>query len=439
MNSWIVVVDDEALSLTNAREILASEGMKVSCLRSGKDLIKFIHRNTPDLILMDVLMPDMDGFETFRQLRQTEDELCLKRTPVIFLTGEGDSETERRGLAEGASDFVHKPINKNVLLGRITNVIDNSNRIKSLTEEASLDKLTGFLNKSSGTAKITRYVRENDGALMVIDLDNFKLVNDLYGHDMGDRVLEEFAKVVKRNIRDDDVISRVGGDEFMGFFTNLHDKSAVESIVTRLNNQFYDSCEELMGEGFNIPIGISVGVVFVPEYGRDYKILFQYADGILYKVKQNGKHGYDIYGETITFDGEFDIHDQMERLTRLVEERGIKQGAMFLGQDAFTSSYRYIIRMITRNKRHALKVLFSLSPVNADDSIEDTVYEFGEVFKNNLRKCDIIMLTKERFFFMLLPDFEDDEAAGVIERVLNLWNENELSKTVKVDYITENI
>ena len=86
MNSWIVVVDDEALSLTNAREILASEGMKVSCLRSGKDLIKFIHRNTPDLILMDVLMPDMDGFETFRQLRQTEDELLnVVKSSVLFL------------------------------------------------------------------------------------------------------------------------------------------------------------------------------------------------------------------------------------------------------------------------------------------------------------------------------------------------------------------
>ncbi len=438
MNSWIVVVDDEALSLTNAREILTSEGMKVSCLRSGKDLIKFMHRNTPDLVLLDVLMPDMDGFETFRQLREVEDELCLKRTPVIFLTGEGDSEIERRGLSEGASDFVHKPINKNILLGRIANVIDNSNRIKSLTEEASLDKLTGFLNKSSGTAKITRYIREYDGAMMVIDLDNFKLVNDLYGHDMGDRVLVDFAEIVKRNIRDDDVVSRIGGDEFMGYFPNLLEKSAVESIVTRLNKQFCARCEALMGKDFNIPIGISVGVVFVPEYGRDYKTLFQYADGVLYKVKQNGKHGYDIYGETVTFDGEFDIKDQMARLTYLVEERGVKQGAMLLGQDAFTSSYRYIVRMIARNKRHAVKALFSLSPVNEDD-VEDAVYEFGEVFKRNLRRCDIIMLTKERCFFMLLPDFADDDTDSVIERVLSLWNENEFSKMVKVDYITENI
>ena len=90
MDYWVVVVDDEALSLTNAQNLLDKETMRTSCLRSGRDLLKFLEKNTPDLILLDILMPDMDGFETYKALRCYEDETCRSHIPVIFLTGEND-------------------------------------------------------------------------------------------------------------------------------------------------------------------------------------------------------------------------------------------------------------------------------------------------------------------------------------------------------------
>ncbi|WP_051533443.1 PleD family two-component system response regulator [Anaerovibrio sp. RM50] len=84
MNCWVVVVDDEIMSLTNAKIILKDEGMRVDRLRSGRDLLKFMTKNKPDLILMDVMMPEMDGFQTYHKLRQYEEETGRKRTPVIF-------------------------------------------------------------------------------------------------------------------------------------------------------------------------------------------------------------------------------------------------------------------------------------------------------------------------------------------------------------------
>ena len=133
MGYWIVVVDDEPLSLTNAKNLLSTHDMKVSCLRSGSDLLKFMGKNDPDLILLDILMPVMDGFETYKSLRMMEENSGKRKTPVIFLTGENNRETERRGLKAGASDFIRKPFDRDVLVKRIKNTIENSRTIESLT------------------------------------------------------------------------------------------------------------------------------------------------------------------------------------------------------------------------------------------------------------------------------------------------------------------
>ena len=278
MDYWIAAVDDEPISLTNARSILNGEGMKVSCLRSGKDLLKFMEKNTPDLILLDVLMPEMDGFETYHALRQYEYKSGSVYTPVIFLTGEKNSETERRGLKAGASDFIHKPFDRDILVKRIVNAIKNNRMIESLTEEATLDKLTGFLNKASGTRKISDLCMSETGALMIFDLDSFKLVNDIFGHDMGDRILVSFADILRSSTRNGDVISRIGGDEFMGFFMGLNGEEAVNSLSERINKELTEEACSLMGADHGIPLGVSIGVAFSKKHASDYQTLFRFAD-----------------------------------------------------------------------------------------------------------------------------------------------------------------
>ncbi|MCR5627845.1 MAG: response regulator, partial [Lachnospiraceae bacterium] len=178
MEKWIVVVDDEVLSLKNIKMLLSSDDMRVSCLKSGNDLLTFMSKNDPDIILMDIMMPQMDGFETYRRLEEKLAEEGKNMTPVIFLTGETDAERERDGLKLGASDYIHKPIDKQVLISRIENIISNNKKIKSLEEDASTDKLTGFLNKTVGEEKITAMCEENNGIFVILDLDNFKPVND---------------------------------------------------------------------------------------------------------------------------------------------------------------------------------------------------------------------------------------------------------------------
>lgn len=438
MDYWIVVVDDEVLSLTNARNLLSEEQMRVSCLRSGADLLKYVSKNTPDLILLDILMPDMDGFETYNALRRFEDENGRSHIPVIFMTGENDSDTERRGLKAGASDFIRKPYNKDILIRRIHNTITNSRTIESLTEKATVDRLTGFLNKSSGTVKINRCCNDYSGALMIMDLDNFKLVNDLYGHDTGDKVLRAFADIVRHNVREADVVCRIGGDEFMAFFADVTEESAVSSLSNRLNQQFVEEAVRLMGPENGIPLGISIGVVMVPEHGRDYESLFALADSSLYTVKQNGKHGYYIYDQSeVRGDGiETDPEKEIERVTQIVEGRNDLKGALLLGREAFAMVYRFMVRFYGEYGGRYVRILFSLSQEGdvSERSLPEAASGFCDVLKEKLRRSDLIMQSRSDQFFVILNQRSETEAKEEISRILEAWNSTGYGKGIIVSH-----
>ncbi|MCR5322810.1 MAG: diguanylate cyclase [Lachnospiraceae bacterium] len=443
MEYHIVIVDDDSLSITYARDLLADENMKVSCLRSGKDLLKFLQKNTPDLILLDILMPEMDGFETYHAVRRFEEQEKKSQIPIIFLTGEKDTETERRGLKAGASDFIHKPFNKDVLVRRIYNTINNSKTIESLTEEATIDKLTGFLNKASGTKKGEKLCLEHTGALVICDIDSFKLINDLYGHDMGDKALMAFADVIRHNTRETDVVSRVGGDEFMAFFENIIGEKAITSLTDRLNAQFLAEAVKLMGEDLDIPLGISLGVVMVPEYGRDYETLFSLADSALYTVKENGKHGYAIYGlsDDVAEDEGEDLESELIRTTKIVSERNITDGALMLGREAFASAYRFAVRLCSKHKRTATLILFKLSLKNNDGSISirDASSQFGEVLRRSLDKCDIVLKNKVNSYFIFVPETDENGAAKLTDKILTVWDASPNSGTVIVEHVIKNL
>lgn len=434
MGYWIVVVDDEPLSLKNAKDHLSRNDMRVSCLRSGRDLLTFMKMNEPDLILLDILMPEMDGFETYRELRKYEDMAGRPQIPVIFLTGEKDSETERRGLKAGASDFIHKPFDKDILIKRIVNTINNSRTIESLTEEATLDKLTGFLNKSSGSEKAASLCRTRSGSLMILDLDNFKLVNDIYGHDMGDRILVSFSDIVRHNVRSQDVISRIGGDEFMAFFVDLISEDAVASLVCRLNEQLEQKAASLMGSDHGIPLGISVGCAFAPEQSNEYQILFQYADSALYRVKMHGKHGYGIYDPgTVDSDDADDLERDLSRVIQIISERSETKGAMMLGQEAFLWNYRFIIRFLKRYGGCANRILFSVTAEDKGALYNETIAQFGNVLKNSLRKSDIIFQYRPNQFFVVMPHLSQKDTPVLIRRVLKAWDNLGYSDRVKIE------
>ena len=432
MERWIVVVDDEAVSLANAKSMLSQEDIKVSCLRSGTDFLRFMEKNTPDLVLLDVLMPVMDGFDIYKALRELEDNLSRPHVPVIFLTGDQNNSIERKGLEIGASDFIRKPLNREILLRRIDNTIKNNKTIETLTEEAMIDMLTGVLNKARGTERVSKLCGRKSGALMIMDLDNFKPVNDIFGHDMGDKILKAFADIIRKNTRETDTVCRIGGDEFLAFYEDLTEESAVSSLTLRLNHQLQEEAEKLMGKDHGIPLGISIGVVMIPARGRDFDMLFSMADKALYFVKQNGKHGYKVYEEESENEEikDEDPEVRLERIIKIVEERYDRGGALILGSDSFALIYRFVMRSCKKYGESAALLMFDLSMDEHLSNIKrlELSADFSEVLVHTLEMSDVIMQSGLTGFYVLLTDRSKKVAKEKVNKVINAWNETDNAK-----------
>ena len=430
----IVVVDDDTISLRNAKAILSGDQIRVSSVRSGRELLTYLQTHEPDLILLDVVMPEMDGFETFIKIRELEEAKGRRQVPVIFLSGASDSEIENRGLEIGASDFVRKPIDRDILIKRIENTIVSAEMIKSLTEEVHTDSLTGFYNKSGTDSRMKELCHDGHGMLMVLDLDNFKLINDLYGHDMGDRVLKAFADVTRESTREDDVLCRIGGDEFLVYMRHPLEKETVRSFTRRLNDGLLERCSSLMGELFDVPIGVSIGAVRVPV-GGDYEELFAMADKALYQVKQGGKHSFSLCSAEVEEEKVSEVEnpdEEMIHMLRLNEERGESERAMIVGRESFTSIYRFVVRFAIRNSRSLTCILFSLKEEDGAPGglLEPANETLRDILLQNLRKDDVITQAASGAFFILMPDMESGSEEVVLRRIAMKWEECEYSRYI---------
>ena len=431
MAKWIIVVDDNSSNLQMAGRILSRNKMRVTALRSGRALIDYISKNGfPDIILLDIIMPEMDGFETLCKLRELESSLNAEETPVIFLTADEDVDTETHGFEAGVSDYIRKPFDPEVLLHRIGNIVAKQEKLMSLKNEAVLDKLTGFLNKSASAEEFSRLCSDTEGVLMMIDLDSFKLVNDIYGHDHGDKVLVDFAEILSSLLPEGSRCARMGGDEFSAFCPVKMSRDELSSVSTRLNEEIMKTAKALMGQEMQIPLGASVGAVLVPDHGTDYETLITLADKALYKVKKSGKHGSAFYSDDLLTESENAVGMDIQAVSAILGERSIPNVALQLDMGPFAYAYRFVMRYITRNNRNACKLMFTLAAAEDTDesAFRELCDEFGEHIRMSLRKSDLFTRVSLDRYFVLLTDIREDSEKTVIRHLLDSWQKNHESK-----------
>ena len=426
----ILIVDDEKMMLHVAMSVLKSR-YEVVCASSAEEAIRLYDEEEPDLILTDMNMPGMDGLEMVEILRGEHG----MKAPVMFMTGsEGDS-AETRVFDHGAEDFIRKPFKADVLLYRVERIFQNYSRIKTLTEKSRIDGLTGFLNKISAERKLKEVCRLEEGMLAVLDLDDFKLINDLHGHEAGDRVLVEFSNIVRRNTRANDIIGRIGGDEFVVFFRDMTDENVITGIVKRINEQLLTAVSDYLTSGHvTIPLGVSAGAVLVPACGTEYAELFNHADKLVYQVKQNGKH-YCLACMRLKDEKAAPVtgSDDIKQLNKVLGERTVSNHALWVGQSAFGYIYRYMLRYMQRYHGVACKVLFTI--VFMEPGVEDytgLTEHLGNILKNTLRSSDIMMQNSANQFFLMLPGVTDEDIDKVIDRTLAAWGESEYSDRAQI-------
>ena len=426
----ILIVDDEQISLMMVNHILSTE-YQTACASSGQEAIEVYEREKPDMVLSDLRMPGMSGYELQQELEKRRGA----RVPFMFMTADTNSEVESKGLESGAMDFIRKPFRADVLIKRIENILKTIEKIEDLRMAAVIDPMTGLFNKAASESKIESLCRTKQGVLMMIDLDSFKLVNDIYGHAMGDKILMRFAEILQAVVRPIDIVGRVGGDEFIAFCQNLRDEIVIEKKSRFINKYILEAAHEFMGEDMNIPLGASIGCVFVPNAGTDFAGLHEKADSALYTVKQNGKHGFKFYREFLKEQKTAGSYaGNIANAVKVLAERNKTKGAFVLPFEQFRTLFQFYGRLFINYQKQQCILLFSLHEKEGTNiSLDEASKQFLETLRFSLRQSDVVTQSAKGQFLVILPETPRANIHLVTERIMQNWKYADLSALCTVD------
>lgn len=319
----ILIVDDGAVNLQIISSILSLKGYTTTTATNGNEALKFLETERTDLILLDVEMPGINGFDTCREIKNQKN---FKHIPVIFLTAKTKTDDILAGFDAGGVDYITKPFQEKVLMARIRthlelkdsreilfkqtaelqqknmelteagDIIRSKNlelkkTMEKLEETVRIDHLTGLFNRRHISEIFTNEkarVKRNDGIFSIIlsDVDKFKSVNDNHGHQFGDYVLKTISTIMNSSIREQDTLARWGGEEFILLLPDTPGDGA-ETLADKLRNKIagYDFSDNGANTKVTMTFGISVF-----KKGSDIDTVIQQADQALYKGKEKGRN-----------------------------------------------------------------------------------------------------------------------------------------------------
>ncbi|MBU2879303.1 two-component system response regulator [Aliiglaciecola lipolytica] len=315
----ILVSDDDLTARILMKETLSSETIEVLEAENGKRALEQFEKHSPSLILLDVSMPEMNGFEVCERIRSLKSG---EHVPIIMVTGSDDLESIHRSYAVGATDFIAKPIRWPILGERVKYILRASQAFadlvtqqKELHQLAFYDTLTGLPNRQYLMQDLQRFLalaqrKQHQAAMLFIDLDRFKRINDTMGHSNGDKLLRKVAHRLQTNLRDSDVFARVGqslslnqpqlssfgGDEFTIFLNGLNDANEATLVAERVIRSF---SKPFQLEQFEVVITPSIGISMFPNDGEDAETLLKNADTAMYSAKQAGRCCYKFYRDSM--------------------------------------------------------------------------------------------------------------------------------------------
>jgi len=296
----VLVVDDSAVQRKLFERALSQESGSLHIAANGREALEIFKREQPALVITDYLMPDMTGVELCHQIGAAQSSY----TYIIMVTSVTEKDNIVKGLAAGADDYLTKPFHTEELLARIhvgRRLVDLQRELEAknrLLEELALtDALTGLPNRRAVEGWAERELRAASRHgfsfwVVLIDLDNFKRVNDTYGHDAGDFVLKKFAEILKENTRSSDISGRIGGEEFLHVVTYA-DPLVVPVVAERIRARF--AAEHFSFCGADVTLTASFGgVAFSGGTAPTFSDLVRRADRALYRAKHQGRNRIEI-------------------------------------------------------------------------------------------------------------------------------------------------
>jgi diguanylate cyclase (GGDEF)-like protein len=284
-NYRILIIDDDIDTATYYATVLKNVGMQVEVLNDPTAVLELLASFRPELILMDVYMPRCDGVEIFKLIRQDRSYLDV---PIVFLSSEKDQKKQLDAIRVGADDFLSKPVAPEFL---VTAVATRAERYRALRGLVTRDGLTGLFNHSAIKENLISTLavagrNTSTTSLAMIDLDNFKLVNDTYGHQVGDQVLKTLSHILKKRLRKSDVVGRYGGEEFIVIFPNT-DESTAASVLDQVREAFLHVLHYSSAGEFTACFSAGVAAT---QSSNNSDELIAIADAALYNAKRTGKN-----------------------------------------------------------------------------------------------------------------------------------------------------
>jgi len=289
----VVLADDDPSIRLMVRHVLESEEFDIIEAADGLEAIKAVEKYHPALILLDAVMPGIDGFTTCQQIK----EKGFTDIPVMMITGLDDDASVERAYEVGAIDFITKPIKWAVLKHRVKSVVATVIAERKVNLLAYRDTLTDLPNRllfadrlEQATMRAER--SKTSMALMLIDIDDFKLVNDSFGHDAGDKLIKAVGDLISKSLRRADTIARLGGDEFAVIIEDINGADDAISIADNLTTILEHNVRLDDQETYT---SASIGIAIFPEDGDDARTLLKNADTAMFRAKENGRHCFQFY------------------------------------------------------------------------------------------------------------------------------------------------
>lgn len=281
----VLIVDDSPMVLAYHTAILEQAEMTVKAISEPMQLLEILSDFNPDLILMDLYMPECSGIELAKVVRQTDGFLS---TPIVYLSTENDFNTQPEAMNLRGDDFLVKPIDPAHLVSAITSRVTRARALRSLVIH---DGLTGLLNHTAIKEELAREVVRSSRlstplSLAMVDIDFFKKVNDTYGHAAGDRVLKSLARLLKQRLRETDIVGRYGGEEF-AVIMNDTDATSAAKVIDEIRTVFSRLLHLSHDEEFYV--NFSCGIADLAHFS-DAASLSEAADKALYQAKQRGRN-----------------------------------------------------------------------------------------------------------------------------------------------------
>lgn len=304
----LLIVDDDPAMLALLQSLLQPWGFRLQLLSDPQAFWRSLESFEPDLVLLDVKMPQISGFDLCQVLRNAA---RWHELPVLFMSGYTDADTIQQVFSVGADDYIRKPIVAPELVARVLGWLERSRRRKLLSD---VDSLTGVANRRKSTQLLNQLLglAKRRGQMLcfaVIDLDNFKAINDEYGHPTGDQVLKRFGHSLQSTFRNEDVVARWGGEEFVVGLYGLGRQAGVDRLhqflqdwqAERFHYNLSASAEDDVEEDAedeltedrkvdSFEVTFSAGVAGYPHDGSDLQELYRAADDALYQAKAAGRN-----------------------------------------------------------------------------------------------------------------------------------------------------